>query len=132
MKEIPKESHKHKSGHMGEVKTVHHRRKNHPKRKFARFLFKIFLILLSCFLVFITIIIIYVSTLTIPDFSNFANRKIDNSTRIYDRTGKVLLYDVHGDVKRVQVGGDEISKYVKDATVAIEDKYFYTHPSSKK
>ena len=127
MKEIPKESHKHKGGHTGEAKTVHHRKKNHPKRKLMRFLVKIFLILVSCFLVFITILIIYISTLTIPDFSNFANRKIDNSTRIYDRTGKILLYDVHGDIKRVQVNGDEISQYVKDATVAIEDKYFYTH-----
>ena len=127
MKEISENLHKHKNSHNSPEKPVHHRRKNHPKRKLFNFLFKIFLILLSSFFVFIAILIIYISTLTIPDFSNFANRKIDNSTRIYDRTGKILLYDVHSNIKRVQVKGDEISKYVKDATVAIEDRHFYEH-----
>lgn len=127
MKEILKDLNKHKNHTDGEIKTNQTRKKNHPKRKLKHFLVKILLILLSCFLVFTTIVIIYISTLTIPDFSNFANRKIDNSTRIYDRTEKILLYDVHNDIKRVQVNGDEISKYVKDATVAVEDKYFYEH-----
>ncbi|MDQ1282159.1 MAG: penicillin-binding protein [Patescibacteria group bacterium] len=127
MKEKSEDLYKYKNKHSGEAKTVHCRRKNHPKKKFFRFLLKVFLVLLSCFLVFTTILIIYISTLTIPDFSNFANRKIDNSTRIYDRTEKILLYDVHGDIKRVQVTSDEISQYVKDATVAIEDKHFYEH-----
>ena len=127
MKETSKELHNHKNEHHQETKTVHPRKKNHPKRKMVRFLVKILLILVSCFLVFVTVIIIYVSTLTIPDFSNFANRKIDNSTRIYDRTEKILLYDVHSNVKRVQVKGDEISQYVKDATVAVEDRHFYEH-----
>ena len=49
MKEIPKESHKHKDGHIGEAKTVHHRKKNHPKRKLMRFLVKIFLIISRLF-----------------------------------------------------------------------------------
>lgn len=81
----------------------------------------------SLFLIMVAVIAIYVSSITIPDFSNFANRKIDNSTQIYDRTGKILLYDVHGDIKRIQIPGNEMPKYVKDATVAIEDKHFYEH-----
>lgn len=127
MKEKSENLHKHKNKAVNEVKTFHQKRKNHPKNRFFRFLIKTFLILLSFFLFFTTIIIIYVSTLTIPDFSNFANRKIDNSTRIFDRTEKILLYDVHSDIKRVQVSSDQISQYVKDATVAIEDRHFYEH-----
>lgn len=127
MKEIEENLQKHKNKQEVEEKKPHHKRKNHPKRKFFNFIFRLFLILLSCFLVFVTILIIYISTLTIPDFSNFANRKIDNSTQIYDNTGKILLYDVHNNIKRVQISGDEISQYVKDATVAIEDKHFYSH-----
>lgn len=125
MQEVLKKINKNKNH--GEIKQIHRKRKNTPKKRFFSFLLKVFIFLLSCFLIFITIIIIYISNITIPDFSNFANRKIDNSTRIYDRTEKILLYDVHGDIKRVQVSGDQISKYVKDATIAIEDKHFYEH-----
>lgn len=104
---------------------------NHKKNKKKKLIWKLsknlFFILLSFFLIVVAAIAIYVATITIPDFSNFANRKIDNSTQIYDRTGKVLLYDVHGDIKRIQVPFEEISQYVKDATIAIEDKHFYEH-----
>ncbi len=110
-----------------ERKNTQHRKRNHPKNKMFNFIFKFFLVLFSFFLIFITVLIIYISTITIPDFSNFANRKIDNSTRIYDRSEKILLYDVHSNIKRIQVSGDEISKYVKDATVAVEDRHFYQH-----
>jgi 1A family penicillin-binding protein len=87
----------------------------------------IFFIILSFFILILTALIVYLATIKIPDFSNFANRKLENSTKIYDRTGKILLYDVHGDVKRTQVVSNEVSTYIKDAAVAIEDKYFYTH-----
>lgn len=49
------------------------------------------------------------------------------STKIYDRTGTVLLYEVHGEQKRTVVPTDQISQNIKDATVAIEDANFYRH-----
>lgn len=113
-----------------ESKTISEKkRKKENKRKkiIWRILKNLFFIFLSLFLILITIIAIYISTVNIPDFSNFANRKIENSTKIFDKTGKILLYDVHGEIKRTQVSSEEISKYVKDATIAIEDKYFYEH-----
>ena len=97
------------------------------KKMIRKWLRTIFFVLASLFLIFVTVIAIYISTVNIPDFSNFANRKIDNSTQIYDRTGKILLYDVHGEVKRTQVSSNEISQFSKDATIAIEDRYFYEH-----
>lgn len=113
-----------------EFESLPKKKKHHKKKKRStlwRVSKNIFLVLLSLFLIIITIVGIYIATVTIPDFSNFATRKIDNSTQIYDRTGKILLYDVHGEIKRTQVSSSEISQYVKDATVAIEDKHFYEH-----
>lgn len=121
-------SNKEKDKKNSTIKTIHHKNnRKHPKKRLIGFLIKVFIFIFSCFLVLATIITIYISTLTIPDFSNFVNRKIDNSSRIYDRTGKVLLYDVHNNIKREQVNGDSISYYVKNATIAIEDKHFYDH-----
>ena len=70
---------------------------------------------------------IWVSTLEIPDLSSFQQRRIEQSTKIYDRTGEILLYDLHQDVRRTIVPFDNISYNIKNATVAIEDDTFYKH-----
>ena len=72
-------------------------------------------------------LMIWVSTLTIPDFSSFEDRKIINSTKIYDRTGEILLYDIHQDVKRANISFDKMGVNIKNATVAVEDSDFYNH-----
>ncbi len=72
-------------------------------------------------------IIIWLSTIQIPDLSAFEARKVSQSTKIYDRTGEILLYDVHSDAKRTIVPFENISKYVKNATISIEDNNFYNH-----
>ena len=71
--------------------------------------------------------IIWVSTLQIPDLSAFDQRRVEQSTKIYDRTGEVMLYDLHQDVRRTIVPYEEISYHIKNATVAIEDDEFYNH-----
>lgn len=70
-------------------------------------------------------IIIFLATLKIPDFHSFDTRKVDNSTQIYDRTGKVLLYDIHNDTKRTDIDFADMGANIKNATVAIEDSNFY-------
>jgi len=72
-------------------------------------------------------VFIWVSTLEIPDLSSFEQRRILQSTKIYDRTGEVLLYDLHQDVRRTIVPFEDISYHIKNATVAIEDDQFYNH-----
>ncbi len=72
-------------------------------------------------------ILIWVSTLEIPDLSSFEERRILQSTKIFDRTGEILLYDLHQDVKRTVVPFEEISRHIKNATIAIEDDQFYNH-----
>jgi 1A family penicillin-binding protein len=73
------------------------------------------------------ILIIWLASLRVPDLRSFEQRSIPKSTQIYDRTGKILLYDFHGDVKRIEIPSSEMSSYVKSATVAIEDAQFYTN-----
>ncbi len=76
-------------------------------------------------------ILIWVSTLEIPDLSSFEERRVLQSTKIYDRTGEVLLYDLYQDVRRTVVPYENISHHLKNATVAIEDDQFYTHAGVK-
>jgi len=64
---------------------------------------------------------------TLPDPETIAARKISESTKIYDRTGEVLLYDIHGEEKRTIVAWDRISDNLKKATLAAEDSNFYNH-----
>lgn len=71
--------------------------------------------------------LIWVSTLEIPDLSSFEERRVLQSTKIYDRTGEVLLYDLFQDVRRTVIPFEEISRHIKNATIAIEDDQFYNH-----
>lgn len=48
------------------------------------------------------------------------------STKIFDRN-KELLYEVYADQRRTPATLDQIPEYLKEATVAIEDKNFYGH-----
>ncbi|MBI5140351.1 MAG: penicillin-binding protein [Candidatus Vogelbacteria bacterium] len=83
--------------------------------------------LASGILVLSGVIILWISTLQIPDFKSIDERKVAESTKIYDRTGNVLLFDIHQDVTRESILFENISLYVKNATVAIEDSSFYQH-----
>lgn len=69
----------------------------------------------------------WISTIKIPSFDSFNERQIVQSTKIYDRTGKILLFDIHNDIKRTVVAFEEMSRHLKNATVAIEDSKFYEH-----
>jgi 1A family penicillin-binding protein len=89
------------------------------------------LFLLSCAILTSGILLIWVSTFQIPSLNTIEERKISQSTKIYDNTGKVLLYDVYQNAKRTIVPFDQISQKVKDATISIEDKDFYTHHGFK-
>ena len=62
-----------------------------------------------------------------PDIASFANRQVDQSTKIYDRTGQVLLYDYNRDAKRNVVPLTDISPNMINAAIAIEDSSFYEH-----
>ncbi|MFH1191867.1 MAG: PBP1A family penicillin-binding protein [bacterium] len=63
----------------------------------------------------------------LPAADKLIERDIALSTKIYDRAGETILYDVHGEQKRTMVSLDEIPQYAKNATITAEDRDFYTH-----
>ena len=78
-------------------------------------------------LIIVTGSVIWAATLQLPTLNNFEERKALQSTKIYDRTGEVVLFDFNQDVRRTEVPLEDISQYLKDAAVAIEDDKFYEH-----
>lgn len=48
------------------------------------------------------------------------------STKILDRNGQ-LLYEIYDDQNRTPIKLDDLPQYLKEATLAIEDKNFYRH-----
>jgi len=78
--------------------------------------------------IFITaLVILWLSSLRIPDFHSFEERRVENSTKIYDRTGEILFYDIHQNTKRTDITFENMGVNIKNATVAIEDSEFYNH-----
>ncbi|MCE9585656.1 penicillin-binding protein [Candidatus Nomurabacteria bacterium] len=103
-------------------------RKNYKKHKFLN---NILLLCLGGGIFLAGFIIIWMATIKIPDFHSFDSRKTINSTQIYDRTGKVMLYDLNKDIKRSSIPFDQMSVNIKNATVAVEDADFYNHSGIK-
>lgn len=66
---------------------------------------------------------------TLPSPNNFNIQKVNQSTKIFDKTGNVLLYEIHGEEKRTVVPFSEIPETVKKATLAAEDSDFYNQPA---
>jgi 1A family penicillin-binding protein len=91
------------------------------------FLIDAFIVLIFLGLIVLGGALLWVSTLDIPDLSSFEERRVLQSTKIYDRTGEIVLYDLHQDVKRTIVPYEKISRHLKNATVAIEDDTFFEH-----
>ncbi len=72
-------------------------------------------------------VFIWTATIKIPDLNSLEDWKMSQSTKIYDRTEKVLLYDVHKNIKRTIITLDQIPDITKNAAIAIEDSRFYEH-----
>ncbi len=63
----------------------------------------------------------------LPNLRDISGNNIGGSIRYYDRTGETLLWEDYDAVKRIPVQDDDISQFIKDATIAIEDKEFFEH-----
>lgn len=77
------------------------------------------------------VILLWAGTLQLPDLSTLQELKTEQSVKILDRTGQVLLFDLHNEKQRTLVPLTSISPYVQQAVVAIEDPEFYTHKGIK-
>lgn len=66
-------------------------------------------------------------TWDLPRPEKFTESPFIQSTKIYDRTGEVLLYDIYGEEKREIAPFDKISDNLKKAILTSEDERFYSH-----
>lgn len=92
---------------------------------------KLFFIGLSAVIILIILVAGYLFYLykTLPDPATIGDRIVTQSTKIFDRTGQTLLYEIHGEENRTIVSLKDLPNYVKEATIAIEDAQFYQHPA---
>ncbi len=67
----------------------------------------------------------------LPNPNKVNKRFIPQSTKIYDRTGKHLLYEIHGEEKRTLIPFNQMGENIKDATIVLEDRDFYHHHGIK-
>ena len=64
----------------------------------------------------------------LPSTSDLSTARLPLSTRIYDRTGTVLLAEIHqGSDRRQVVPISAVARPMRQATVDIEDRNFYQH-----
>lgn len=86
--------------------------------------------LLACIaflFIFFGSLLVWASFIRLPDISTFEARKIANSSKITDRTGEIVLYDIHQSVRRTEIPLEEMGQNIQHAVIAIEDAHFYTH-----
>ena len=63
----------------------------------------------------------------LPNLRDISGNNIGGSIRYYDKTGQTLLWEDYDAVKRIPVKSENISKHLKEATIALEDRDFYKH-----
>lgn len=64
-------------------------------------------------------------TRDLPRPEKFSEKSTAQSTKIYDRTGAILLYEIYGEEKRDWVSFNDIPEKIRKMAVAAEDKNFY-------
>jgi len=98
---------------------------NSLKNKFTKRKYQIIIAIIL--LLIIGLLSLYLLILReLPSPRNLANSPFAVSTKIYDRNDK-LLYEIFADQNRTPISLDQLPPYVKQATIAIEDRDFYKH-----
>lgn len=63
----------------------------------------------------------------LPKIKDISGDELGGSITYYDRSGQTVLWQDYDAVKRIPVADKDISPYMKQATIAVEDKNFYKH-----
>ena len=102
----------------------------HPNKKRKKYItiLQIAGVVVAVFVIATSFIVLYFAK-TVPSIQEIGSQQIGQSTKIYDRTGAVLLYNIDNGDHRTLVPFDQIPQSVKDATIAIEDQNFYNEPA---
>ena len=83
-------------------------------------------VIASIFILFIFLLFILIILKDLPSPKKLASYEIPQTTKILDRNGQ-LLYEIYADQNRTLIKLDEVPDFLRQATVAVEDKDFYQH-----
>lgn len=88
---------------------------------------RLFLLGLCTALVGLVVFTAFVFSVRVPSVDALTQRKVPQSTKIFDRTGETVLFEIFQEEKRTVIPFEDIPRNVKNATIAIEDTGFYAH-----
>lgn len=100
---------------------------NHRHGHWRRILLITSIVIAGLIGVFFLAVLYFAST--VPTIQEISSQQISQSTKIYDRTGTVLLYQISSGPTRTVAPYDEIPESLKEATVELEDANFYNEPA---
>ncbi len=104
-------------------------RKIYKKNKKKRIIFWVLAVLLLGFVLMafsgLGLFIYYAKDLPRPE--KFAERAFIESTKIYDRTGETVLYELYGEERREIIPLNDMPEHLKQAVLSTEDARFYSH-----
>jgi len=80
---------------------------------------------MALFLLVLFLFAYYAKDLPRPE--RFTELSLVQPTRIFDRTGTVLLYEVYKEERREFVSLDDVPDFLKNAIIATEDASFFKH-----
>ncbi|MDA2935763.1 PBP1A family penicillin-binding protein [Patescibacteria group bacterium AH-259-L05] len=91
---------------------------------------KLFIFIIFLVLVFGAIgsISLFLLTKSLPHPEKLIERSIAQSTKIYARDEKTLLYEIFSEQRRTVVDLEKIPQHLVYATIVSEDRDFFTHP----
>ena len=116
--------------HRRKVKIKKYRRRSRPKN--TPFWSQLVIVFLSLFLLLTFLGFLGISLLfayyakDLPN-PNRVKRRSGFSSQIFDRNG-LLLYSLYANQNREPIQLSEVPLYLRQATIAVEDKNFYHHP----
>ncbi len=99
--------------------------KDKLKKKLKKYGYYLGIAVLVCILAGLATLAVLARNLPSPTSLN--QQGLSQSTRIYDRTGEVLLFDLHGEERRTNIVLKDMPENLIKTTLAAEDKDFYRH-----
>ena len=115
-----------KKKHSKNLKKVVYKKPSFWSKKWVKIISRSLLGILVLSIISFIGLYIYVAK-DLPSVVNLDDRKVIQSTQIYDRTGQELLYEISGNENRTIIPEDQIPDILKQAFISIEDQEFYSH-----
>ena len=109
---------------------THRRTKRNKSRNWIKTIFLgLFVLFVLGFIIGGTVILLIFRSVAkdMPNPDQLSTREVAQSTKIYDRTGENLLYEIHGEEKRTLIKIEDMPKSVIFGIISAEDRGFYQH-----